>query len=123
MKNASSCSSVVPPSSPVKVNIFNSQYSIKPSENLTEDDIRELADYVDQLMHQASQNGAHDKLSVAIMVALNIAARMCEDQKQYAHSIRQLVGRIDEAIADDTVHDTLRALPTFDPTCSIPRRR
>jgi cell division protein ZapA (FtsZ GTPase activity inhibitor) len=121
MKNASSCSSVVPPSSPVKVNIFNSQYSIKPSENLTEDDIRELADYVDRLMHQASQSGAHDKLSIAIMVALNIAARMCEDQKQHAHSIRQLVGRIDEAIADDAVHDTLRALPTFDPTCSIPR--
>jgi cell division protein ZapA (FtsZ GTPase activity inhibitor) len=121
MKNLNA--SIASPSSPIKVDIFNSQYSIKPTENLTEDDIRELADHVDGMMRQVSQKGSYDKLSVAIMVALNVAAQMCEDQKRCANSIRQLVQMMDEAMDGDTNHDALRAVPTSDPKYSMQRQR
>jgi hypothetical protein len=39
-----------PEAPPIKVNIFNTQYTIKQTDNLTEDDIRVLADYVDRII-------------------------------------------------------------------------
>ena len=119
MKNLNSSPSAAPPASPIQVDIFDSQYSIKPTESLTEDDIRELAAYVDRLMHQASQKGTHDKLSVAIMVALNIAAEMHEEKRRYADSIRQLVQTMDEVINGGPDHDPLSAAPKVDPEYSI----
>jgi cell division protein ZapA (FtsZ GTPase activity inhibitor) len=116
MKTPNSIPSASLPSSPIKVNIFNSQYFVKPTENLTEDEIRELAAYVDRRLHEVSRKSAHDKSDVAIMVALNIAAQMCEKQKRFTNSIRQLIQRIDEAVDGDTAHDTPRTVPTFDPT-------
>ena len=69
-----------PESTSVKVEIFNNQYLIKPTDNLSEDDIRILANYVDQLMRQVSRKG-YDQISVAILVALNIAEQMYKERK------------------------------------------
>jgi cell division protein ZapA (FtsZ GTPase activity inhibitor) len=99
--------------SPIKVDIFNSQYTIKPTENLSAEDIRELASYVDQMMQQVSKRGTHDKLSVAIMVALNIAAQMHEEQKRAAKSIRQLIDKLDTALSGPSDYDRLGSAPTL----------
>jgi cell division protein ZapA (FtsZ GTPase activity inhibitor) len=93
-------------SSPIKVNILNCHYSIKPTENLTEADIRKLVDYVNGLMNQASQKG-YDQLSVAVMVSLNLAAQMYEEQNQHANAIRQLIQMMDEAMGNETTPMTL----------------
>ena len=115
---ASKPSSTTPPSSAIKVNILHYQYAIKPTNHLTEADIRKLAAYVDGVMRQASQK-AHDPLKVAIMAALNIAAQMHEEQQQYADSIRQLVQMMDEAIEGGSPPDTQGVAPTVSVEHSI----
>ena len=108
-----------PEAPPIKVNIFNTQYTIKQTDNLTEDDIRALADYVDRMMRQFSQKG-YDSLSVAIMASLNIVAQMYEEQKRYAGAIRHLVQMMDEAMADDMADDTPHIIPDQNPNPPVP---
>ena len=81
----------------VKVDIFNNQYLIKPTDNLSEDDIRILAGYVDQLMRQVSRKG-YDKLSVAILVSLNLAEQMYKERKNSSDFLQGLIQGIDEVI-------------------------
>ena len=84
----------------VKVDIFNNQYLIKPTDNLTEDDIRTLASYVDQLMRQVSRKG-YDQLSVAILVALNLAEQMYKERKDSSDFLHGLIQGIDEVVKHD----------------------
>ena len=84
----------------VKVDIFNNQYLIKPTDNLSEDDIRTLAKYVDQLMREVSRKG-YDQLSVAILVALNLAEQMYKERKNSSDFLNGLIQGIDEAIKRD----------------------
>ena len=86
-----------PESTSVKVEIFNNQYLIKPTDNLSEDDIRILANYVDQLMRQVSRKG-YDQRSVAILVALNIAEQMYKERKSASDLIHRLIQGLDEAM-------------------------
>ena len=89
----------------VKVDIFNNQYLIKPTDNLTEDDIRVLASYVDTLMRQVSRKG-YDQLSVAILVALNLAEQMYKERKNSSDFLNSLIEGIDEVIKrDDNLSD------------------
>ena len=81
----------------VKVDIFNYQYVIKPTDNLSEDDIRVLASYVDKLMRQVSRKG-YDQLSVAILVALNLAEQMYKEQKNFSDFLHSLIQGIDEVV-------------------------
>ena len=81
----------------VKVDIFNNQYVIKPTDNLSEDDIRILASYVDKLMRQVSRKG-YDQLSVAILVALNLAEQMYKEQKNFSDFLHGLIQGIDEVV-------------------------
>ena len=81
----------------VKVDIFNNQYAIKPTDNLSEDDIRVLASYVDKLMRQVSRKG-YDQLSVAILVALNLAEQMYKEQKNFSEFLHGLIQGIDEVV-------------------------
>lgn len=85
---------------PVKVDIFNHQYVIKPTDNLTEDDIRTLASYVDKLMRQVGRKG-YDELTVAILVALNLAEQMYKERKDSSDLLNGLIQGIDEAIKRD----------------------
>ncbi|MDE0300955.1 MAG: cell division protein ZapA [Candidatus Poribacteria bacterium] len=81
----------------VKVDIFNNQYLIKPTDNLTEDDIRTLASYVDKLMRQVSRKG-YDQLSVAILVALNLAEQMYKERKNSSDFLQGLIQGIDKVV-------------------------
>lgn len=99
--------------SSIKVSILNTQYTIKQTDNLTEDDIRALAEYVDRMMQQFRQKG-HDTISVAAMTALNIAAQMYGEQRRFADTIRHLTQIIDEAVNNDSTPDTQRANSTED---------
>ena len=93
-----------PDSTAVKVDIFNNQYLIKPTDNLSEDDIRILAKYVDQLMRQVSRKG-YDQLSVAILVALNIAEQMYKERKGASDLVHRLIQELDEAITPEDDSD------------------
>ena len=81
----------------VKVDIFNNQYLIKPTDNLSEDDIRTLASYVDKLMRQVSRKG-YDQLSVAILVALNLAEQMYKERKNSSDFLHGLIQGIDRVV-------------------------
>ena len=94
--------------SSIKVSILNTQYKIKQSDNLTEEDIRTLAEFVDRMMQQFHQKG-HDSISVATMAALNIAAQMYGEQRRCADTIRQLTQILDEAMDNDAVPETQQA--------------
>ena len=111
----SSPSSTSQSASSIKVSILNTQYTIKQTDNLTEEDIRVLAEYVDRLMQQFRQKG-HDTISVATMAALNIAAQMYGEQRRCADAIRQLTQIIDEALDNDATQDTQHADSTEDAT-------
>ena len=93
-----SFSSTTPSSAPVKVDIFHSQYLIQPTEHLTGEDILELAAYVDARLHEMSRKTARDKFDIAIMVALQIAAQMCEDQKRFQQSIHRIIEELEKAV-------------------------
>ena len=81
----------------VKVDIFNNQYLIKLTDNLTEDDIRTLASYVDKLMRQVSRKG-YDQLTVAILVALNLAEQMYKERKDSSDLLHGLIQGIDKVV-------------------------
>ena len=84
----------------VKVDIFNNQYLVKLTDNLTEDDVRVLASYVDKQMRQVSRKG-YDQLSVAILVALNLAEQMYKERKNSSDFLNGLIQGIDEVIKRD----------------------
>ncbi|MDE0186281.1 MAG: cell division protein ZapA [Candidatus Poribacteria bacterium] len=100
--------------SSIKVSILNTQYTIKQTDNLSEADIRTLAEFVDRMMQQFRQKG-HDTISVATMAALNIAAQMYGEQRRCAETIRHLTQIIDEAMDSGAVPDTQPA-ETAEPT-------
>lgn len=84
----------------VKVDIFNNEYLIKLTDNLTEDDIRTLASHVDKLMRQVSRKG-YDQLTVAILVALNLAEQMYKERKNSSDFLQELAQGIDEVIKEE----------------------
>lgn len=79
----------------IKVDIFNSQYTVRVPENLTEADIREVASQVDQMMQQVSSKG-YDRVSTAILVALRLAQQTRKDRIHLNSQIGYLVERIDQ---------------------------
>ncbi|MYE91612.1 cell division protein ZapA [Candidatus Poribacteria bacterium] len=98
MSIENSFSTGTPISAPIKVDIFHSQYLIQPTEHLPAEDIRELAAYVDRRLHEMSRKTSRDKFDIAIMVALQIAAQMCEDQKRFQQSIHRMIEELEKAV-------------------------
>ncbi len=98
MNIENSFSPTTPPSAPIKVDVFHSQYLIQPTEHLQAEEIRELAAYVDARLHDMSRKTSRDKFDIAIMVALQIAAQMCEDQKRFQQSIRHMIDELEKAV-------------------------
>ena len=62
--------------------------------------IRTLASYVDKLMRQVGRKG-YDQLSVAILVALNLAEQMYKERKNASEFLHGLIQGIDEVIKRD----------------------
>ena len=82
------------------VDIFNVHYTVKPPENLTVDEIRELANYIDGLMRQlGSRQGTNDPLSRAILVALNLAAQMSSNQVDSEAEIHRIIAKLDQVLS------------------------
>ena len=81
----------------IKVDIFNHQYLIRSTDNLSEDDIHILASCVDRLMRQVSRKG-YDQLTAAILVSLNLAEQMYIEQKNSSDMLHRLIQCIDEVI-------------------------
>ena len=102
------------------VEIFGDQYPIRPTDTLTEDDIRELANYVDQMMRQTSEMG-YDRHQATILAALNIACQLHGERKQLNDRIHQLVQVINEVVGEEEVveeepeNDTTSDSPVSDP--------
>ena len=102
------------------VEIFGDQYPIKPTDNLTEDDIYELANYVDQMMRHTSEMG-YDRHQATILAALNIAFQLHGERKQLNDRIHQLVQVINEIVGEEEVvkeepeNDTTSNSPVSDP--------
>ena len=101
-----------PSSAPIKVDIFHSQYLIQPTEHLPADDIRELAAYVDGRLHEMSRKTSRDKFDIAIMVALQIAAQMCEDQKRFQQSIHRMIEELEKAVEGESAPESEQSTPT-----------
>ena len=85
---------------PITVEIFGGQYTIRPTDNLTEDDIRALANYVDQMVRQTSEMG-YDRHNSTILAALNIAFQLHGERKQLNDRIHQLVQVINVVIGEE----------------------
>ena len=98
-----SLSPTTQPSAPIKVDIFHSQYLIQPTEHLAAEEIRELAAYLDGRLHEMSRKTSRDKFDIAIMVALQIAAQMCEDQKRFQQSIHRMIEELEKAVESQPV--------------------
>ncbi|MCP4549115.1 MAG: cell division protein ZapA [bacterium] len=64
----------------VKVTIFGNEYRVRG--NAPEEEIQEIADYVDNVMKNISQSGRHSsEARVAILAAFNIAANWFASRK------------------------------------------
>jgi cell division protein ZapA (FtsZ GTPase activity inhibitor) len=112
MSIENSFSPATPSSAPIKVDIFHSQYLIQPTEHLSADDIRELAAYLDGRLHEMSRKTSRDKFDIAIMVALQIAAQMCEDQKQFQQSIHRMIEELEKAVEGKSAPESEQSTPT-----------
>ena len=47
-----------------------------------------------------SRKTSRDKFDIAIMVALQIAAQMCEDQKRFQQSIHRMIEELEKVVED-----------------------
>jgi len=92
------------------VHILGHEYKIRSTES--GEFVRDVALYVDELMHQiASKMSAGTQTQVAVLAALNIAEELFrarkggngsgeEMQEQLDARLRELVGRVDEIIRE-----------------------
>ena len=108
-------------SASTQVDIFGTQYSIKPTEDLPEGDIRALANYVDRMMRQMSNKG-YGQADATILAALNIALEMRKERKRYEGLIQHLVKMMDEAVGEDVINEKLRDNPAFNPESESQRK-
>jgi cell division protein ZapA len=77
------------PTKQLRVNIFGAEYVLKATEN--EDEIKQIAAYVDQKMREIDQGQAlGSNLKIAILVALNIAEELFQTQKYQERLIEQI---------------------------------
>ena len=84
----------------IEVNIYDVCYTVKSPDNLTVNDIRELANYIDGLMRRVGRGqGINDPLSRAILVALNLAAQMRRPKVNSKETINQLIAKLDQALS------------------------
>ena len=77
------------PTNQLRVNIFGAEYVLKAAEN--QDEIKEIADYVDQKMKEIDRSQAiESNLKIAILAALNIAEELFQNQKYQGRLVEQL---------------------------------
>ena len=100
MTNQDSSQETTTETTAIEVDIFNVCYTVKPPNNLTTDDIRELASYIDGLMRRlGTGHGTNDPLSRAILVALNLAAEMRGTKVDSEDTINELIAKLDQVLS------------------------
>ena len=58
-----------------------------------------------------SQKTSRDKFDIAIMVALQIAAQMCEDQKRFQQSIHRMIEELEKAVEGEAAPESEQSPP------------
>ena len=92
-------------SKPIRFVILGTPYTIKPTEELTEEAITELVDYVKNLVESYLRKG-FDEQRVPLLVAFHIADEKRRLQEKYELPLYRIVERLQFAIEDDTKAET-----------------
>ncbi len=79
--------------------ILGVPYSIRPSEDLSAEDIHELIEYVKGLVSSYSQKG-FDEQKIPLLVAFHIADELRRLQASYETPLHRLVEKLHVAIED-----------------------
>ena len=87
------------PQQAIRFVILGVPYSIIPSEELSEDELHELIEYVKRLVNSYSQKGA-DEQQIPLLVALHIADEKRRLQASYEAPLHRLVEKLHIAIED-----------------------
>lgn len=85
---------------PIRFVILGMPYTIKPTEDLTSDNINELVEYVKSLVESYLRKG-FDKERVPLLVAFHIADEKRRLQKKYELPLYRIVERLQFAIDED----------------------
>ncbi len=86
---------------PIRFVILGTPYTIKPTEELTANDINELVEYVKNLVESYLRKG-FDEQRVPLLVAFHIADEKRRLQEKYELPLHRIVERLQFAIEEDT---------------------
>jgi hypothetical protein len=90
---------------PIRFVILGTPYTIKPTEELTTDDINELVEYVKNLVESYLRKG-FDEQRVPLLVAFHIADEKRRLQEKYELPLHRIVERLQFAIEEETPFET-----------------
>ncbi|MCY3740423.1 MAG: hypothetical protein OXH00_05340 [Candidatus Poribacteria bacterium] len=89
---------------PIRFVILGTPYTIKPTEELTAEDIGKLVDQVKSLVESYLRRG-FDEARVPLLVAFHIADEKRRLQEEYELPLHRIVERLQFAIEEDTEAD------------------
>ena len=90
---------------PIRFVILGTPYTIKPTEDLTADNINELVEYVKNLVESYLRKG-FDEQRVPLLVAFHIADEKRRLQEKYELPLHRMVERLQFAIEEDALFET-----------------
>ena len=90
---------------PIRFVILGTPYTIKPTEDLTADNINELVEYVKNLVESYLRKG-FDEQRVPLLVAFHIADEKRCLQEKYELPLHRMVERLQFAIEEDALFET-----------------
>ena len=85
---------------PIRFVILGTPYTIKPTEDLTSDNINELVEYVRSLVESYLRKG-FDEQRVPLLVAFHIADEKRRLQEKYELPLYRIVERLQFAIEEE----------------------
>lgn len=90
---------------PIRFVILGTPYTIKPSEELTADNINKLVEYVKDLVESYLRKG-FDEQRIPLLVAFHIADEKRRLQEKYELPLHRIVERLQFAIEEDPSFET-----------------
>ena len=90
---------------PIRFVILGTPYTIKPSEELTADNVNELIEYVKDLVESYLRKG-FDEQRIPLLVAFHIADEKRRLQEKYELPLHRIVERLQFAIEEDPSFET-----------------
>ncbi len=87
---------------PIRFVILGTPYTIKPTEDLTSDNINELVEYVKSLVDSYLRKG-FDEQRVPLLVAFHIADEKRRLQEKYELPLYRIVERLQFAIDEEAL--------------------